>query len=166
MVPFTVLQKQEGRGGNVVSYVRLLKVLVYDRVYELRREGFFRDNIKLNVPYKGENGVTVNRQGHMLILTTSFGLTVRFAAFWSEILLVDAYANHVCGLCGNADGNRNNDFVDRNNRPVKLSGNIYSQYFQWGSNWRDGKDTDRDIDGKRFVNLKIYLNIKQNCTYK
>ena len=110
-----MLQKQEGRGGNSVSYVKLLKLKVFGHVYELSKQGFLRDNIQISVPFKGENGITVDRQGRRLILRTPFGLTVSYADAWSEVLLVDAYSGHVCGLCGNYDGNKKNDYVNRNN---------------------------------------------------
>ena len=145
-----MLQKQEGRGGNSVSYVKLLKLKVFGHVYELSKQGFLRDNIQISVPFKGENGITVDRQGRRLILRTPFGLTVSYADAWSEVLLVDAYSGHVCGLCGNYDGNKKNDYVNRNNLQQKLSGNKYTQYYRWGSLWRHGKDNDRDIDGQLY----------------
>ena len=101
---FTLYQKQEGRGGNVVSYVKLLELHVYGRIYRLSREGFSRDNIKISVPFKDEDDVSVVNLGGRLSLSTKFGLTVNYADAFSEVLLCNSYADHVCGLCGNADG--------------------------------------------------------------
>ena len=104
MEPFSLYQKQEGRGGNVVSYVRHVELHAYGVVYRLSRDGLTRNNIRISVPFKDEHGVSVGRLGGRLSLTTSFGLTVNYADAFSEVLLCNAYANHVCGLCGNADG--------------------------------------------------------------
>ena len=41
-----------------------------------------------------------------------------------------------------------NDFVDRKNTTVQLSGDYYLQYFNWGSYWRvsdDDSDTDQTM---------------------
>ena len=64
------------------------------------------------------------------------------------MVLCDAYANYVCGLCGNADGDKSNDFVDRDNAAVTLTGDKYTKYFSWGSKWRvadDSSDADQAL---------------------
>ncbi|NXD88747.1 FCGBP protein, partial [Halcyon senegalensis] len=48
---------------------------------------------------------------------TAFGLRVSFDWYsYARVLLPDAYAGAVCGLCGDADGRPANDFVTRGGR--------------------------------------------------
>lgn len=42
-----------------------------------------------------------------------------------------------------------NEFVDRQNRPVAITGHKHTKYFKWGTTWIVPTDSskDRDIDG-------------------
>ena len=45
-------------------------------------------------------------------------------------------------------GNNANDFVDRNNNNVELSGNEFTKYSLWGNAWRvydDSPDADQSV---------------------
>jgi hypothetical protein len=110
---------------------------------------FTVNNINVGLPFRDQNGVTAQVNGNFLTLRTRFGLTVQFDGIWTvNIYLCDSYAGRVCGLCGNADGNRNNDFVDRQGLPVPIRGDYFTRYYQWGSKWITGVDKTIDLDGR------------------
>jgi hypothetical protein len=146
LVPFTVLQKQEQRKGvpnaENVAFIRHIEVLVHRKKYTLeKKQGnlhvFTVNGQRRTTPYRGRNGEQAIVIGDQLVFTTKFGLTILWDGNQeAQVLLCDTYRRYVCGLCGNADGNPRNDFVDPNRRPVALKGHKYTRYFNWGSKWR------------------------------
>ena len=42
---------------------------------------------------------------------SDFGLSVSFGNYRVNVISPAQYSNHVCGLCGDWDGNRNNDYT-------------------------------------------------------
>ena len=124
-MPFRLLQKQEYRRPwhPLTSVLKDVELHVYGNVYRI---GFTRvfsvNNIRVGLPFRDNHGVVAQRIGSSVSITTPFGLQVLYDGSWQNfVYLCDSYAGHVCGLCGNADGNRNNDFVDRHGVPVIIS---------------------------------------------
>jgi hypothetical protein len=114
LIPFNIRQKHDTRGQKhnkkkIVSFVEYIEVNVYGQQYRLGQKREFTINgTTTKVPFKDAKGkVQVYKKGHNLILSTDFGLTVSFDGnMRSQVILCDAYANSVCGLCGNADGGK------------------------------------------------------------
>ncbi len=135
---------------NAVSFIRYIEVKVYGRVFRLEksvngRHVFLVDNLIRNVPFKGPNGSRALIIGGEFIFTTPFGLTILWDGLQrAQVLLCDQYRRHVCGLCGNADGNPKNDFVDPKNKKVPVKGHRFTKYFDWGSKWRVQDETTND----------------------
>lgn len=77
-----------------------------------------------------EGQINVRRNGRYGMLTTSFGLTVFFD--WRSAVYVklpSTYKEAVCGLCGNYNGNRQDDLIPKNgNKPIAAA--------QFGDSWR------------------------------
>ena len=73
--------------------------------YRLLSRRLFSVNGNLTAtPFEDEN-VKVYLFGADVVLTTDFGLTIKFDGDHRHtVSLCDAYAKNVCGLCGNADG--------------------------------------------------------------
>lgn len=147
LVPFSIKQKQEERGGSAnsknVAYIRYLDILIYGREYKLVKKVagkfvFTIDDITMPSTFTDDvNGIKVYVSGNNLMFSTNFGLTVSWDGnHKADVTLCDTYANYVCGLCGNADGNKTNDFVDRKNKLSDLSGAKNTKYYKWGSEWR------------------------------
>ncbi|CAF0928390.1 unnamed protein product, partial [Brachionus calyciflorus] len=157
MIPFSVTQKQEQRFNRTnVAYVAHIYINVYNRQYRLLKKEKGKHKYTIDGLLSPNNyhdkltGVKVFLSGGNLVFSTQFGLTVTWNGDHKvDVTLCDTYANYVCGLCGNADGNRTNDFVDRNNKLVGTSSNdYYTRFFNWGSKWRVFDDSI-DIDGKK-----------------
>jgi hypothetical protein len=161
LVPFSVRQKHYYKAGTNISvttaYMRYVEVNVFDVQYRLLKTSdvsspFTLNGVSYKIPYADQtNGINIVMSGNHLVFSTTFGLTVQwyndeYAAY--DVSLCDAYANYVCGLCGNADGNPNNDLVDRNNKAVPSTVGYYSKYFDWASAWRvydDSYDCDQSM---------------------
>ena len=96
------------------------------------------NNVVRSPPYSdAKQGINVFMSGGSLKFTTNFGLSITWGGkSKAEILLDSAYGSFVCGLCGNGDGNKLNDFVDRSNNNVALGTERFTKYFEWGSKWR------------------------------
>lgn len=154
MVKFSVTQKQERRGNgpnsNRVSYIRFIDVNVFGNNYRLLPKingklGFSINGINMVNNYRDEfNGLRVYISAGNLIFTTNFGLMIKWNGIHkAEVTICSYYENYVCGLCGNADGKPENDFVDRENKLVDVSSSdYYRRYFEWGSKWRVLDDTE------------------------
>ena len=109
------------------------------RLYKRNETNFYYslNGIIRSPPYSDRNGTNVFVTAGKIAFSSNIGLTVTFDGNEkSEVYICDSYASHVCGLCGNADGNADNDFVDRSNTAVPLVGDIFSKYFQWAANWK------------------------------
>ena len=153
LTPFNVKQKQIGsRRKPSVAYIKYMEVNVKGKQYRLmkKKKGvipFTIDGTAGSSPYNNEeDGVSVNINGGKLVFSTTFGLTLNWdGKTAARESLCDAYKGFVCGLCGNGDGKKDNDFVDREKKNVELKGNKYTKFFNWGSEWRtidDSPDAD------------------------
>lgn len=66
--------------------------------------------------FDSQNGIKIFYSVDNIIFSTKFGLTIKWNGLHkAHILLCDYYSNYVCGLCGNADGIKDNDKIDRKN---------------------------------------------------
>ena len=45
-----------------------------------------------------------------MLFTSDFGLSVTYKDYIVTLVAPTQYANHVCGLCGDWDGDRQNDY--------------------------------------------------------
>lgn len=138
------------RGWNGVSFIQYVQLSVFNNTYKLATIGVDSmvtsknmyltvNNIQRNPPYNDiANGISIQNIGDNLQLTTNFGLvSLTFGGPYSAQLSLDGrYGTFLCGLFGNGDGNAPNDFSDRSGTIVPLVGDVNTQYFKWGSNWK------------------------------
>lgn len=113
LVPFDVRQKNEMRETRrEASFVEYLEITIHGNEYNLlkklpgNRHVFEINGLERPTPYfDREHGVNVYTLNRNIIFSTEFGLTVTWDGHQrAAITLCDAYANSVCGMCGNADG--------------------------------------------------------------
>ena len=151
LTPFSIQVKHTDHYGlTAVSFIKYVQLSAFDNVYRLETTGdvqpvtastllFTVNGVQKNTPFNDfTNGISVQIVGGSLQLTTQFGLvSLTFGDASSAQLALDTkYAQYVCGLCGNGDGNAPNDFSDRSGTIVPLVGDANTQYFKWGSNWK------------------------------
>ncbi|KAM8927862.1 IgGFc-binding protein-like [Pelodytes ibericus] len=121
LVDFQVNVQNDNRGRKVVAYVTAVQVKMYDFDILISRQYPNRivlNGVLTNLPYVVDNGkLSIFKEGFSGIVQTSFGLRVSFN--WESHISVtvpSSYAGAVCGLCGNFDGNKNNEFTMKNNQ--------------------------------------------------
>ncbi|XP_038059591.1 IgGFc-binding protein-like [Patiria miniata] len=116
--------------SDPVSYTQELRLYYNDVEYSLRRKGELRiDGIIVTPPVQLLDGVVIFQNGYKLMLATPFGLSIRWdGSRTAEISLPYHYGNRTCGLCGNFDGNPDNEFVTPD-------GQLVSTANDFGSSW-------------------------------
>uniref|UniRef100_A0A8B9UCH6 VWFD domain-containing protein n=1 Tax=Anas zonorhyncha TaxID=75864 RepID=A0A8B9UCH6_9AVES len=81
--------------------------------------------VKLNgafveLPFTQKDQFELYHSGVHGFVRTKFGLRVSFDWYsYARVILPDAYAGAVCGLCGNANGNPDDDFIARDGKRAK-----------------------------------------------
>uniref|UniRef100_A0A3B3CR74 Uncharacterized protein n=1 Tax=Oryzias melastigma TaxID=30732 RepID=A0A3B3CR74_ORYME len=77
------------------------------------------DGITRNLPFVLNGSISVFASGHQTFVRTSFGLSVTYDG-WSTVTISvpPDYRGNMCGLCGNFNGNPNDDFHTPNGASV------------------------------------------------
>uniref|UniRef100_A0A672F9V1 VWFD domain-containing protein n=1 Tax=Salarias fasciatus TaxID=181472 RepID=A0A672F9V1_SALFA len=137
---YRVEGKNEHRGSTRVSWVRLVKVFVYDEVIELVKG--HRGKAKVNgdfvsTPISLNNGtVQVYQSGFFVVINTDFGLEVSYDTNHHVRISVPLnYRNSTCGLCGNFNNRPEDDFRTR-------QGEIVSSDVDFANSWRASGDDE------------------------
>lgn len=70
------------------------------------------DNELQNLPLSLRNGrVKVSQEGKHIVVLTDFGLKVLYdTVYYVEVIVPSSYQHKMCGLCGNYNKNKNDDF--------------------------------------------------------
>ncbi|XP_075594390.1 IgGFc-binding protein-like [Balearica regulorum gibbericeps] len=114
--PFVVKIEKTARQKRKVSGIQALSVEVYGFTLTLRRGKrgtVMVDSISHHLPVILSNGkVQVYQHGMGVLLQTDFGLIIRYDLLHHVTVTVpQSYQGHLCGLCGNYNGQRNDDFL-------------------------------------------------------
>ncbi|KAF1665243.1 IgGFc-binding protein, partial [Aptenodytes patagonicus] len=114
--PFVVKIKKDARQKRKVSGIHALSIEVYGLTLTLmrgKRGAVMVDSISHHLPVILSKGrVQVHQHGMGVLLQTDFGLVVRFDLLHHVTVTVpQSYQGHLCGLCGNYNGKRNDDFL-------------------------------------------------------
>ncbi|XP_027475704.2 IgGFc-binding protein isoform X2 [Zalophus californianus] len=132
---FRVLVENEHRGSQTVSYTRAVRVEARGVKVAVRRESpgqVLVDGILHHLPLQAADGqVQVFRQGQDAVVRTDFGLTVTYN--WNNRVIVkvpSSYAGALCGLCGNFNGNPNDDLALR-------GGGQAGNALAFGNSWQE-----------------------------
>lgn len=75
----------------------------------------------MNLPLFLENGrLTVTQEGRNIIVRTAFGLTVLYdTVYYVEVIVPSTYQGKMCGLCGNYNNKKDDDFRRPGGKPAK-----------------------------------------------
>ncbi|XP_017564177.2 IgGFc-binding protein-like [Pygocentrus nattereri] len=117
LVPYEVLVKNENRGMNkAVSFTKTVEIKIYGYTIILSKDNYGKvmvNGLFVNLPFEKEEGrLSVFRSGYFGTVKTDFGMTVIFN--WDShvsITLPSTYSNMVGGLCGNWNGDQNDDMA-------------------------------------------------------
>ncbi|XP_040977901.1 IgGFc-binding protein-like [Aquila chrysaetos chrysaetos] len=120
LVPFTVKVENNNRGSKAVSFTKAVTLEVYGNVISMSQE--HPRKVKVNgafveLPFTQKGQFELYHSGVHGFVRTAFGLRVSFDWYsYARVILPDDYAGAVCGLCGNANGNADDDFVTRDGK--------------------------------------------------
>ncbi|XP_072911934.1 alpha-tectorin-like [Hemitrygon akajei] len=143
---YRVEGENENRGSVAVSFVRLVRLLVYGtEVIMLKGTTNYVlvNGTRSSVPVFLEDGrLQVLTAGFTMRATADFGLTVTYdGSHRASITLPGSYHGAVCGMCGNMNGDPSDDLRTR-------SGNLTTSPGIFGASWRadggSGGDGCRD----------------------
>ncbi|XP_055759032.1 IgGFc-binding protein-like [Salvelinus fontinalis] len=150
LAPFEVLVKNQNRGRNTaVSYTKTVTIIVFKNIITMSRDNpgkVLVNNQYVNLPFDVEDGqLSIFRSGYFGVVKTKFGLTLKFN--WNShvsLTLPSSYSDLIGGLCGNWNGQRNDDLL----KPDKSPANTPTVF---GDSWKVGNDPgcSSDCDGKK-----------------
>ncbi|KAI0240831.1 Zonadhesin [Lamellibrachia satsuma] len=139
---FRVLAKSEHRYGNKhVAHTRYVDVEVFGHTVRLDKgKKVYVDGVlvQLDATYPG---FEITNNGRFVRLVTNFSLVVESDGYSMIVVKIpESFAGKMAGLCGNADGNADNDWRTSNGTNMKDLPNKYSLI---GNSWQveDQEDT-------------------------
>ncbi|CAH2318264.1 c-binding -like [Pelobates cultripes] len=121
LVDFNVNVQINNKRGTVASYISAIQVKVFGFLIVISRQ--YKQQILLNgiltsLPYIFDKGnMSIYSHGFNAVIQTNFGLRVVFS--WRSrvaVTIPSKYSGAVCGLCGNFNGDKANEFVTNNNQ--------------------------------------------------
>ncbi|CAM2119229.1 unnamed protein product [Caretta caretta] len=131
---FNVEAKNEHRGKPTVSYVQKVLVEVYGQHIEILRNRpsqVLVNEVLMTLPVSAAGGsIRVRRSGRYVTLETDFRLRVSYDTDHSvEVKVPTTYFNRTCGMCGNFNGRRQDDYMMPDGQQAKNSNEL-------GNSWR------------------------------
>ncbi|XP_019212039.1 zonadhesin [Oreochromis niloticus] len=134
---FSVEAKNEERGVAGVSYLRKLYVTVDGITVTLMKSSRTLVNgVRVALPHSPSPLMSISLAGQFITLQTSFGLRVRWDGnHYAQISVPSSYYDQMCGLCGDYDGNPDNDFT-------KPDGTVAGNSNDFGNSWQTEVDED------------------------
>ncbi|XP_055358421.1 zonadhesin, like [Betta splendens] len=134
---FSVEGKNEERGVTGVSYLRKLYITVNGiTVTMLKSRRTLVNGLRVALPHSPSPLMSLSLAGQYVTLQTTFGLRVRWDGnHYAQITVPSSYHDQMCGLCGDYDGNPNNDFI-------KPDGSLVANVNDFGNSWQTKEDED------------------------
>ncbi|XP_076864069.1 uncharacterized protein LOC143516405 [Brachyhypopomus gauderio] len=136
---FQVSARNEPWNGLPVSITVDVYVIVSGYMVHMSRNmhGAVKvDNETRNLPVLLDSGrVSIYSSGMSTFIATDFGLSVSYDGSWvARITVPGNYSGTTCGLCGNYNGQKSDDFLTS-------SGALETSASQFGASWRIENDT-------------------------
>ncbi|XP_028285469.1 zonadhesin, like isoform X2 [Parambassis ranga] len=134
---FSVEGKNEERGLPGLSYLRKLYVTVNGiTVTLMKARKTLVNGRRVALPHSPSPLISLSLAGQFITLQTPFGLQVRWDGnHYAQITVPSSYHDQMCGLCGDYDGNPNNDFT-------KPDGSLVGNVNDFGNSWQTTEDED------------------------
>lgn len=93
------------------------------------------NKIAVTLPVALHPNINIFLSGHDVLVTTAFGVSVRFDGNHRVVVNIPReYANKVCGICGNFNGNQTDDFLNPDGELEPDSNSL-------GNSWQVDNDT-------------------------
>ncbi|KAM6356993.1 IgGFc-binding protein-like [Alca torda] len=162
---FNVEAANEHRGSNTrVSYVQYVDIDVYGYRINLGKNRIVKvDGVSQVLPLTLAQGVSISFSGQYVVVTTDFGLNVKFDGnHRAEITLPSTYMSKVCGICGNYNGHKEDDFLNPD-------GGMETNSSSLGNSWQvyndsrclpdDGHTPNCTVDEKHMIESNEYCGL-------
>ncbi|KAM9434637.1 zonadhesin-like [Clarias gariepinus] len=128
LTPFSVVVENE-RWNEIqatpnVSMAKVVIVEVYNMTIILRRNQLHQVMINgnlTNIPVNiNEGQVIIQQEGNVNVILTNFGLRVAYdMVYHVSITVPGTYAGKTCGMCGNFNSNKSDEFMLPNGKETK-----------------------------------------------
>ncbi|KAG6924228.1 hypothetical protein G0U57_018030 [Chelydra serpentina] len=132
LVNFSVVVGKENAAGGRVARMRAVVVSVHGYTITMERGRKWKVGGELyNLPLAMDEGkLLINQEGNNIIVQSASGLQVLYdAASYLLVSVPSTYKGHVCGLCGNFNGDKNDDFL-------LPSGTSAQDAEEFGASWK------------------------------
>ncbi|XP_069057214.1 IgGFc-binding protein-like [Pleurodeles waltl] len=132
LTPFRVIVKNDHRGIKAVSFTNEVTLEMYGTGITLSK--VYPGNILVNgtvtcLPFYFKD-LQAFRSGDKVVIQTPFGLTIKFDwDFEVSVTIPNTYANAVSGLCGNNNGNADDELTMKDGTPA-------SNEKEFGDSWK------------------------------
>ena len=72
-------------------------------------------------------GFRIIRDGRFMVMKTDFGLEAKYDGnMYASVFVPNTYRSQLTGLCGNCDGNVDNDWTTMDGQDIRNDGNRYN----------------------------------------
>uniref|UniRef100_A0A8C8VK49 VWFD domain-containing protein n=1 Tax=Pelusios castaneus TaxID=367368 RepID=A0A8C8VK49_9SAUR len=136
LTPFNVKVENNNRGSKAVSFTKVLTLEVYNVTISLSQDHPRKiqvDGVFVDLPFSHQDKFKAYISGVHGFIKTNFDLRVSFDWYsYSRVIIPNAYANAVCGLCGNANQDPNDDLTMKD-------GTQTSDEIQFADSWKVGE---------------------------
>ncbi|XP_022091554.1 IgGFc-binding protein-like [Acanthaster planci] len=157
---FRVIQENQKvrESGQGPSRTRAVYVEIDGTVFAFKRNRkLYVNGVEAKPPVVGFGGLQVIRRGKYLVMETPFGLEVRWNGRYDvDISLSSDYFNNTCGLCGNWNGNTEDEFGE------------FETPEAFGNSWAvEGQDCESDEEPTPFVchpNPVVLVLVQEVCS--
>ncbi|XP_072836222.2 IgGFc-binding protein isoform X1 [Pogona vitticeps] len=123
LTPFLVSVENNHRGSKAVSFTKVVTLEVYNMTISLSQahpQKIQVNGVFVDLPFSYENKLKVYISGVHGFIKTDFDLRVSFDWYsYARVILPKAYANAICGLCGNANQDPSDDFTMQDGTQAK-----------------------------------------------
>ncbi|XP_078061500.1 IgGFc-binding protein-like, partial [Mustelus asterias] len=135
---FTIEGKNEERGQQGVTYLKKIYLTTQGTTITLMKSRRTLVNgRRVRLPFRTSQGIGISGSGQYVAVVTNFGLSLRWDGNqYLQIIVPSSYFNMMCGLCGNFDGNPDND----NRKP---DGTVAGSVGALGNSWQTSDDEDQ-----------------------
>ncbi|KAF7242404.1 IgGFc-binding protein, partial [Varanus komodoensis] len=134
LVPFIVEEKNSKMDSQDSSKLQLIHIKVYGHNITFNKgenAQVMLNGMVARIPATLDNGkIKVSNRNGQPTIETDFGLTVSYDSEWTVVMVLpSSYYGVTCGLCGNFNGESNDDMTHPN-------GSQASSIMDWATSWK------------------------------